>query len=250
MAFAKKKVTEMDTTKERVYYLVDNNHPLQFFLQNKHKQHSPLQYYDESTNRSRALRYTTNNSSVFQDEQFDDSILGFIIFSNGKLVVPRTNPTLQQFLALHPHNGLLFAEHNPEKEAEGELELLVVEAEAMKVAFDLDAMELESIAMAIFGTSVSKKKTSEIKRDVLLYAKQDPTTFLHLVSDDLTKLKAIAVKAQELGLVQLKDMVFYNEGNVLCRVPYDSDPVDTLARWLFTAKEGKIFMNFLESKLI
>ena len=248
MAF-KKKVVEMDSAKERVYFLISEQTPLQFFLQNKHKQHSPLQYYDQSTNRSRALRYTTNNSSVFQDEQFDDSILGFIVFNNGKLVVPKENPALQALLAIHPHNGILFEEHNPEKEAENELESLVIEAEAMKVAFDLEAMELESVAMAIFGTSVSKKKTSEIKRDVLLYAKQDPTTFLHLVSDDLTKLKAIAVKAQELGLVQLKDLVFYNEGNVLIRVPYDSEPTDTLARWLFTAKEGKIFLNFIEAKL-
>jgi hypothetical protein len=248
MAF-KKKVLVEDSAKERIYLLTSEQTPLQFFLQNKHKQHSPLQYYDEATNRSRALRYTTNNSSVFQDEQFDDSILGFIIFNNGKLVVPKTNPTLQHFLSITPHNGILFEEHNPEKEAENELESLVIEAEAMKIAFDLDALELESVAMAIFGTSVSNKKTSEIKRDVLLYAKQDPATFMHLVSDDLTKLKAVAVKAQELGLVQLKDLVFYNEGNVLCRVPYDSDPNETLARWLFTSKEGKIFMTFLEAKL-
>jgi len=248
MAIRKKQVE--DSTKDRTYFLTSEQTPLQFFLQNRHKQHSALQYYDEAKNRSRALRYTTNNSSVFQDEQFDDSILGFIVFKNGKLEVPKTNPTLQQFLELHPHNGILFEEHNPEKDAEAELTSLETEAEAMKVAFDLEALELESIAMALFGTSVTKKKTSEIKRDVLMYAKQDPATFLHLVADDLTKLKAVAIKSQELGLVQLKDLVFYNEGNVLCRVPYDSEPNDTLARWLHTSKEGKLFMQFLEAKLV
>lgn len=248
MAIRKKQVE--DSTKDRTYFLTSEQTPLQFFLQNRHKQHSALQYYDEAKNRSRALRYTTNNSSVFQDEQFDDSILGFIVFKNGKLEVPKTNPTLQQFLELHPHKGLLFEEHNPEKDAEAELTSLETEAEAMKVAFDLEALELESIAMALFGTSVTKKKTSEIKRDVLMYAKQDPATFLHLVADDLTKIKAVAIKAQELGLVQLKDLVFYNEENVLCRVPFDSEPDVTLARWLHTSKEGKVFMQFLEAKLV
>jgi len=248
MAF-KKKGAE-DSAKNRAYLLTSEHPPLQLFLNNRHKQYTPCQFYDENKNKTRSLRYATNQSSVFEDEQDGDVLLGSIIFSNGKLNVPYTNPELQQFLSLHPANGVLFSEFNPEAEAVDELSVLENETKALTTAFDLSADQLESIGLALWGSSVLNKKTSEVKRDVIIYAKQNPVNFLYLVDDDLTQLKALSAKAVDLGLVQYKDFAYYNNDKVLCKVPYDEiEPLNTLSRWLKTTADGNKFQEFLHSKM-
>ena len=99
-----------ETAKDKTYVLMSRNQPMQYFLRNRHKKGSPLQYYDEDEKSLRSLCYGTNQLSVFEDEQTGDVILGSIIFQNGKLEVPRTNPQLQRFLEITPDNGIEFQE--------------------------------------------------------------------------------------------------------------------------------------------
>lgn len=239
-----------ETAKDRTYVLMSRNQPMQFFLRNRHKKGSALQYYDEEEKTLRSLCYGTNQLSIFEDEQTGDVILGSIVFKNGKLDVPRTNPQLQKFLEITPDNGVVFQEFKPDEIAETELNSIELEMEALQVAMSLTLAEIESVALSIYGSSVLKKKTAEIKRDVFLYAKSNPKAFMNLASDDLTKLKGLGIRATELGLAQYKGNAFYNGETLLCKVPFDeSDKFNTLARWMNDTDEGKAFNKYIQSKI-
>ena len=83
----------------------------------RNSRRSPLMYFDEDKGVNRALRYARNQKSPFEDEQDGNAILEPIVFEDGFLFVPKTNPVLQQFLSLHPSNGHLFMEVDKEVDA-------------------------------------------------------------------------------------------------------------------------------------
>lgn len=241
-----------DATQDRLYLLVEENPAQQFFLRSRHKKGAPLTFFDGKA--QRAMRYATNQTSVFEDEQLGEVIVEAIVFKNGKLEVPRTNPTLQEFLDKHPSNvangGNLFKVHNPEKEAEKELENLELEAKAVATALTLRADQIENISLAIWGVEVMSKKTSELKRDVLIYAKENPENFIFLADDDLTELVGWANKAQQLNKVQFEKGNFYAGERMLFKVPFDvEDKTQALAKWFRQEKEGEAFLHWLKKEL-
>jgi hypothetical protein len=247
---AKTTKTSERVSKDRTYVLRKKNAPMQFFLRNRHKKQSPLQYFDEEKNQLRTLCYSSNQLSIFEDEQQGDVLLGSIIFMNGRLTVPKSNPQLQKFLELTPDNGLVFEEFKPDEIAEKQISALELEMQALQVAMELKPSEMESIALTVFGSSVLKKKTAEIKRDLFVYAKDNPEHFLLLANDDMTKLKGLAVRAQSLNLCQYKSNAFYNNDTLLCKVPFDeTDKYNTLASWMNSTDEGKAFLKFIETKI-
>ena len=95
MATTKRKPATSWEIKDRTYVLTSDGTPVNYLLNPKHSRNKPLQYFDGT--RQRALRYATNQSSVFVDEQQGDVIIGRITFTDGKLVVPKENILLQQF---------------------------------------------------------------------------------------------------------------------------------------------------------
>jgi hypothetical protein len=236
--------------KDKTYTLLSTNTPMQFFLRNRHKKQSPLQYYDEEKKQLRSLCYASNQISIFEDEQTGDVMLGSIVFINGNLTVPKTNPQLQIFLDTTPDNGIVFEEFKPDEIAEREITSIELEMEALQIAMELKASEMESIALTVFGSSVLKKKTAEVKRDLFVYAKENPEHFLALAKDDMTKLKGLAVRAETLNLCQYKSNAFYNNDTLLCKVPFDeTDKYNTIASWMNSTDEGKAFLKFIETKI-
>lgn len=242
--------SDLETSRDRTYVLLLKHTPIQYFLRSRHKKGAPLQHFDKGTNRLRSLCYSSNQTSIFQDEQTGDVIVEPIVFVNGKLVVKMDNPQLQELLDIHPSNGTIFEELRPEEKANKQLENIQRELEALNIVMDLPADKLESVALAIFGKGILSKKTSEVKRDVIMYAKENPDNFIHLASDDLTELKGFAVRCNELNITQFKDNAFYSGDTLLCRVPFDeSDKYNAFARWIRQTEEGEKFMQYANSKM-
>jgi len=242
--------TDLETERDRTYVLLLKHTPIQYFLRGRHKKGAPLQHFDESTKRLRSLCYSSNQTSIYQDEQSGDVIVEPIVFVNGKLTVKRDNPQLQEILSIHPGNGSIFEELRPEEKAEQQVDLIEKELEALNIVMELSTDKLESIALALFGNGILSKKTSEVKRDVLMYAKENPLNFIHLASDDLTELKGFAVRCHDLNVTQFKDNAFYSGDTLLCRVPFDeSDKYNAFARWIRQTEEGEKFMQYANSKL-
>ena len=112
-----KKMTSTPVAK--TYRLLREVAPLSFMLASHHNKRTPLLYFDEEKGINRPLRYARNQKSPFEDEQDGNAIMEPIVFEDGFLRVERGNQVLQKFLYYHPHNGSIFEELNPAKDAAG-----------------------------------------------------------------------------------------------------------------------------------
>ena len=194
------------TQKKRIFILTGNRAPLRYVIQSKHSSRKPLTYFDGKLNR--ALRYSTNQVSPFTDEQDGLVTMEPITFQNGVLNVEDWNVNLQKFLIMHPQYGTLFVEFDPEKEAVESYEKMNVELEAQIAIRELSIEELEAIARVALkgtGTDVTSMTSSELKRDMLIWSKNNPSQVFDLLNDENIKLRNIAVRSVEMGILHIKD---------------------------------------------
>ena len=169
------------TPKDMIFVLNQKNPPLTWMLNSRNTSSNPLMHWDGSQNR--ALRYAKNQKSPFEDEQDGQLVLEPIVFQDGSLFVPKTNPALQQFLMYHPGFNKSFSLLDNEKDAKEDVEILSMEVDALIKAKELSLDMMLSIARVQLGLNVDTISTVEIKRDVLVYARNYPEDFLIAIQD-------------------------------------------------------------------
>jgi hypothetical protein len=236
---------------DKLYKLRRDVAPLSYILPSRNSHRHPLMYFDGTSNR--ALRYSPNQKSPFEDEQDKNVILEPIIFEDGFLKVPKTNPVLQWFLDIHPDNGLKFEVVDNEKDAETELEVMNYEVDALIAAKQLGLSELERIGRVILGRDVTKMSTAELKRDVLVYARNNPKEFLDTLNDPMTNMSATVALMFDKGLLGYragKDVHFNlpNNKKRMLTVPYGEDRDYIVASYL-QSDEGLETFKLLEPML-
>lgn len=240
--------------KDRVYKLTRNRAPLSCIIPSRSSRNSALLYFDEKMGVNRAIRYAINQKSCFEDEQDDNVVVTPIIFDDGMLRVPRTNPVLQEFLHYHPLNGKKFVEVDYGKDAEQQVEELNAQVDALIEAKSLSLEQLENVARVLFSKDISNITTAELKRDVLIYAKQNPTTFLNILSDPKLKLQSTIQQFFDNKLIAFRNKqreVYFNLDNNkkrLTTIPFGVDPIQYLSDW-FKSDEGVDILVFLEKQL-
>ena len=239
--------------KDRTYFLSGGKSPLTWKIQTKHLAKKPLLYFNEETGESKEIRYATNQKSVFVEDQEGHSTLGHVFFSDGSLFIPRQDQALQKLMSLyHPLAGKLWQELDKAADAADDLTDIEVELEAMTLVHDLDIEELEAIMRAEIGSSVTKLSSKELKRDAYLLAKNNPGLFLELASDEDLKLRNLANRSVESGLIKLTDdnTVFKWAANSkkIITVPFDQHPYAALAQF-FKTDEGVAVMKSVTKKL-
>ncbi len=238
--------------KDRVYIVKGENSPPILSIQSKHTQRKPLLYFDEEKGHNRELRYATNQKSVFADEQSGYATLGHIYFKDGRLSVPKSKPALQKLLSLyHPKRDVLWYEYTPEVYAENEVDEIELQIEALNLAKKLEIDELEAILRVQKGNKVSKMSTKELKRDSLLFAKNQPAAFIELAADDNVHLRNIGVKAVEANIIKLaidNRSFTWGNGRKLFTVPFDENPYSALAAW-FKTDDGMEILKAVEKKM-
>lgn len=238
--------------KDKVYRLKGNTAPIVFILNSRNSRRKPLLYFDGT--RNRALRYSTNQQSPFEDEQDNNSILEPVVFEDGMLFVSHRNPVLQEFLSLHPGNGIVFEEIDNEKDASTDMEVLDSQLEAQVAARDLDIEMLETIGRIALGLNVDKMSTAELKRDVRLYSRNNPQDFLNTLNDPMLKLQSLASNCFSSGLLILKNKgkdIYFNlpsNKKKLLSIPFGDSALHTLASF-FQTNDGIELMSMLENKL-
>lgn len=243
--------------KDRIYVLKNNQSPLSYYIASKDTPRQRLLYYNEETNTNHPLRYARNSNTPFQEEQDQNVIVEPIVFEDGLLTVPKTNPVLQQFLHYHPSNGTEFIEFDTERDAEEDIQSMYSELDAQLSARDLAANDfntLEAVARILLGGRVDKMSSSEIKRDMMIYAKRYPEDFLDAVGDPSLKINNLAARAISDGYLVLKnhgkDLYFNLKENKkkLLTVPFGDNASSVLASFLHS-DEGIELYQFLEDKL-
>lgn len=227
-----------------------NKSPVSFILQSRDTQTKRLLHFDEKLNRNRSLRYASNQTSPFQDEQDENAILEAIVFEDGVLQVPDTNPVLYQFLKLHPGNGDVFYEWDPVKDAEEKLKNEEIVLDAKIAARSLSPDKMASIVRVFTGKDSSKMSVSELKWDVMQIAEDYPEDFLESLDSPDLEIDDIAFKAFKDGYVSTRNHgrdVHYNlkdNRKRMFSVPLDETPETALAEWL-KSEEGQEFYMYL-----
>lgn len=238
---------------DKVYRLKIGN-PLSYTLASRNHPRFPLMWFDEKNNINRALRYATNQKSPFEDEQDGNAIVEPIIFEDGFLRVPKNNPALQLFLYYHPLNGTIFSEVDKEKDAVAEVNDLNLEIEALIEARQLSIDQIETLTRVMFGKDPSTVSTAELRRDILVFAKNDPEEFLKILNDPELRYQAKIRTFFENKLLVLRNNdkeVWYNTGTnrkKMLSVPYGEDPYEMVAGFL-QSDEGIDSLKMLEAVL-
>lgn len=238
---------------DKVYKII-NGSPLSYTLASRNHPRFPLMWYDDKKNQNRVLRYAVNQKSPFEDEQDGNAILEPIVFEDGMLQVPKTNPVLQEFLHYHPHNGILFVEVDKEKDAANEIESLTVEVDALIEARQLSIEQMEMLTRVLFGRDPSTISTSEMKRDLLVFAKNDPQSFVNAVNDPELKFQAKVRTFFENNLLAVrangKEIWFSTPTNKkkMCSVPFGEDAFEIAASYL-QSDDGIDSLKMLEAAL-
>lgn len=247
---AKKQVIQ-DTSweiKDRTYLTTGNQKPLTLKIPSRHSLRHALLYYDEKTNEQREIRYATNQNSPFKDEQKGEVTLGHIVFKDGSLFVPKRNQVLQKILSLyHPLKNKIYNELDQIEVAKDDLFELELEIEALNAAKNIDIDQAEAILRVEIGSKVSEMSSKELKRDLLLFAKNNPKLFLNLANDDNVQLRNFAIRAAEAKIIKLADdqrtFTWASNGRKLMTVPFDENPYSAMASFFKTDEGIQVFQS-------
>jgi hypothetical protein len=237
--------------KERTYFLITGKSPLIFTLSSKHSRGKPLLYFDEESGFQRELRYATNQKSPFADEQKGEATLGRIVMKDGTITVPKEQVALQQLLSLyHPLLNRVYKELDKERDSVNQIDWIELELEALTVAKNLDVDHAEAILRSEFGEKVTQLSSNELKRDLMIFAKNNPLLFLELAADDHIQLRNVGAKAVEAGFLSLssdqRTFMYGDGGRKLMTIPFDEHPYSALASYFKTDDGMEVYKAILK----
>ena len=234
--------------KDRIYYLKGNKKPLSRSIKS-----ASVYYFDEALGYERELKYCQNQKTCFVDEMKGDQRLEHIIFRNGALFVTREQTVLQKLLSLyHPHRDTIFYEYKPSVIAAEEIDVLEQQVEALVAAKNIDIDMAEAIMRVEVGSKVSGLSSKELRRDLLIFARNNPKLFLELADDENVMLRNFGIRAVEAGILRLssdqRNFMWGNNGRKLMVIPFDEHPYTALAHWFKTDEGMEIYSN-IEKRL-
>ena len=85
-----------------------------------------------------------------------------------------------------------------------------------------------------------------------MFARQTPSLFLELASDDNVQLRNFGINATELGIIKLssdqRNFLWGANNRTIMTVPFDEHPYTALAHWVKTDEGMEIYAN-IEKRL-
>ena len=127
-----------------------------------------------------------------------------------------------------------------------------LEITALTAAQTIDPDHAEAILRSEMGSKVSTMTSKELKRDLLLFAKNNPELFLELAEDENISIRNLGIKAVENHIIKLSEdqrtFTWGSTGRKLITVPFDENPYSALAAW-FKTDEGVEVYQTIEKRL-
>lgn len=236
-----KNQSETAKKKDVVFILTGNKTPPSFTLASADAPRSRLfakGTYDP-------IRYSIYHESPLVKNQKEGEIhRDQIVFEEGVLVVSHSNTVLLNFLRVHPQLDVTFKELNHEKMAKEELAELNLEYDAMHFAKTADIEVLASALRILTDANIDDYSVSEIRRDAMYLAKNDPESLLSISQDPSFDIKNVCIRSVSeghLGLRHNDSAIYYNfpeKKSKLLTVPTDETWQIALERYLIS-EEGK-----------
>jgi len=234
--------------KDRLYYLKGGKKPLSRSIKAAN-----VYYFDKEKGYERELKYCQNQTTPFVDEMKGDQRLEHIVFRSGSLFVPKEKTVLQKLLSLyHPHKDTIYEEYKPAALAAEEIDVLEMQVDALTAARNVDIDMAEAIMRVEKGSEVSKLSSKELRRDLLVFARNNPKLFLELADDENVMLRNFGIRATEAGILRLssdqRNFLWGSNGRKLMVIPFDEHPYTALAHWFKTDEGMEIYSN-IEKRL-
>jgi len=234
--------------KDRLYILRGGKKPLSRSIKSAN-----IYYFDEEKGYERELKYCQNQKTPFVDEMKGDQRLEHIIFRSGNLLVEKEKVTLQKLLSIyHPGRENIYEEYKPAALAEEEIDVLNMQVDALTAARNVDIDMAEAIMRVEKGSEVSKLSSKELRRDLLVFARNNPKLFLELADDENVMLRNFGIRAVEAGILRLstdqRNFLWGSNGRKLMVIPFDEHPYTALAHWFKTDEGMEIYSN-IEKRL-
>ena len=229
--------------KDRVYNLTSRKRPLTRTIKSTN-----IHWFDEEKGYERELKYCSNQRTPFVDEMKGEQRLEHIVFRNGTLYVEKEKTVLQKLLSLyHPLKDKIYYEFKPSKIAEEEIDVLEMQVDALTAARNIDIDLAEAIMRVEVGSEVSKLSSKELRRDLLVFARNNPKLFLELADDENVMLRNFGIKAVENGILRLssdqRNFLWGSNGRKVMTIPFDEHPYTALAHWFKTDEGMEIYQN-------
>jgi len=219
--------------KDRVYFLKGNKTPLTYTIPGKHTRKHALLYFDENTGKQREIKYATNQDSPLVDEQKGECTMGHIRL-------------------YHPLKGKAYEEYSAVEEAVDQLDVLNDQVKAMNSAMTMEVDFAEAILRVELGSKVNEMSSKEIKRDVILFARNNPELFISLANDENVQLRNFAIRAVEMGIIKIsgdqRSFTWGTNDRKLMNVPFDENPYSAFAAWLKTDEGVEVYRS-IDKKL-
>jgi len=234
--------------KDRMYILRGDKKPLSRSIKSAN-----VYYFDEEKGYERELKYCQNQKTPFVDEMKGDQRLEHIIFRSGSLFVEKEKVTLQKLLSLyHPNRKNIYEEYKPAALAADEIDILEMQVDALVAARNVDIDMAEAIMRVERGSDVSNLSSKELRRDLLVFARNNPKLFLELADDENVMLRNFGIRAVEAGILRLssdqRNFLWGSNGRKLMVIPFDEHPYTALAHWFKTDEGMEIYSN-IEKRL-
>lgn len=233
--------------KDKTYVLMYGLSPLTYTIKSR-----GVYYWDEEKGYERELKYTQNQKTPFVDEFKGDARLAHITFEDGVLNVSKNQQTLQKFLHYSPDNGRVYQEFDPVQVATDDLVDIEWEIKALNIARELDIEHAEAVLRVEEGSKVSDMTSKEIKRDLMVFAKKNPSLFIDLVQDENVELRNFGIKAVEARILTLspdnRTFNWASNNRKVMTVPFEEHPYSALAAF-FKTDEGLEVYKSIEKRL-
>jgi len=89
--------------------------------------------------------------------------------------------------------------------------------------------------------------SKELRRDLLLFARNKPELFIDLANDDNVQLRNVAIRAAELNIILLsqdqRTFTWGSNGRKLMTVPFDENPYSAMAAYFKTDEGVQVFQS-------
>lgn len=220
-----------------------------------------------------AIRYATNQSTIFVEKQSGDVITPAIVMSEGYLKVSKENdPMLLEFLRLSPQNGVNFREVDPEADAAAALEMkeLVLDIQAEIRAMSKKGVEgaakLSSLLLIKSRNSdnsdmytpegIDRMGPSQISSILYTMAENSPELFINdkgevncFDNNDFVR-QDIVIRAVKAGIIRVTRTgreIFWDSGELLVEVPLNKRYRQFLADYFLTDEGEKVMHDIAQA---
>ena len=148
--------------------------------------------------------------------------------------------------------GKRYREFDSAVQAVDELDVMELQIDALNAARGMDIEHLEAIMRVEVGSKVNEMSSKELKRDALIFARQNPALFIDLANDENVQLRNFAILATEAKIINLsqdqRSFSWASNGKKLMNVPFDENPYSAMAAF-FKTDEGVEVFKSIEKKL-